>query len=351
LNLLAGPGCQQPRATESVSADSVRPIRTEINGGEPSSPPRRGLDKTLALATRESGARLTEGHRGRLGWLQGGGGLSEVSSASEACRRRSSRWCVAVLIRVALGFRRGWRCPHAAREEMRCGVRFKSSRGREGCRERAEGDGRRRPKLSPSTPAPVTFLELTRLGNGWGSSVGCSGWRGEGLGEEWRPGEGFGRSSGFYTPAVDSVLVVSSIGDWAAGRCVLGGIVDYVYGCGPWHQWLNVSVGNVSGSVCTHERSSSFPSCRLATEQRGWCRLEGSWCLADSCSARCGNGHALLGMRGSLSALSACRRQGQSEVTGRCSWSFGRGLVSGHGVEGAARRLARLGGQACCISF
>jgi hypothetical protein len=36
-------------------------------------------------------------------------------------------------------------------------------------------------------------------------------------------------------PAVDSVLVVSSVGDWAAGRCVLGGIVDYVYGCGPWY--------------------------------------------------------------------------------------------------------------------
>jgi hypothetical protein len=25
------------------------------------------------------------------------------------------------------------------------------------------------------------------------------------VGEEWRPGEGFGRSRGFYTPAVDSV--------------------------------------------------------------------------------------------------------------------------------------------------
>jgi hypothetical protein len=88
LNLPAGLGCQWPRATESVSADSDGPIRTEIDGGEPSSPSRRGLDETLALAAGESGARLTEGRRGRLGWLQGGGGLSEVSSASEACRRR-----------------------------------------------------------------------------------------------------------------------------------------------------------------------------------------------------------------------------------------------------------------------
>jgi hypothetical protein len=205
LNLPAGPGYQRPRATESVSADSVRPIRMEIDSGEPSSPSRRGFDKTLALATGESGARLTEGQRGRMGWLQGGGGLSEVSSTSKACRRRCSEWCVAVLVHVVLGFRRRWRCPRAAREETRCRVRFRSSRGGEGCRERAEGDGRRRPKPSPSTPAPAVFLELSSLGNGWGSSVGCSGWRGEGLGEEWRPGEGFGRSRGFYTPAVDSV--------------------------------------------------------------------------------------------------------------------------------------------------
>jgi hypothetical protein len=43
-------------------------------------------------------------------------------------------------------------------------------------------------------------------------------WRGEGLGEEWRPGEGSGRSSGFYTPAVDSVLRGfdrHGLGSWA----------------------------------------------------------------------------------------------------------------------------------------
>jgi hypothetical protein len=53
---------------------------------------------------------------------------------------------------------------------------------------------------------------------------------------------------------------------------------------------------------------------------------------------------------GSLWALLACRRQGQSEVTGRCSRPFGRGVLLGRGVEGSASSLARLGGQACCIS-
>jgi hypothetical protein len=153
---------------------------------------------------------------------------------------------------VVLGFCRRWRCPRAAREETGCGVRFRSSRGRGRCRERAEGDGRHRPKPSPSTPALVTFLELSSPGNGWGSSVGCPGRRGEGLGEEWRPGEGSGQSSGFYTPAVDSVLVVSTIADRAAGRCSLGGVVSCMHGCGRLGQWWNVGVGNVRFSVCVH---------------------------------------------------------------------------------------------------
>jgi hypothetical protein len=214
---------------KSVLADSIRPIRTEINGREPSSPSWWGLDETLALATRESGARLTEGRWGRLGWLQDGSGLSEVSSVAEVCRRRCSRWCMAVLVCMVLGYRRRWWRPHAARGETRCGVRFRSSRGREGCRERAEGDSRHRPKPSPSTPTLAMFLELSSLGNGWGSSVGYSGWRGEGLGEEWHPVEGFGWSSGFYTPAVDSVLVVSTVTDWAAGRCFLDGVMSCVH--------------------------------------------------------------------------------------------------------------------------
>jgi hypothetical protein len=114
-------------------------------------------------------------------------------------------WCVGVLVSVVLGLHQRWRRPCTAREEMICGMRFRSSRGRERCRERVEREIRRRPKPSPSTPAPAAFLKLSSPGNGWGSSVGCSGWRGEELGEEWHPGERFGRLRGFYTPAVDTV--------------------------------------------------------------------------------------------------------------------------------------------------
>jgi hypothetical protein len=98
----------------------------------------------------------------------------------------------------------------------------------------------------------MTFLELSSPGNGWGSLVGCFGWRGEGLGEERHPGEGSGQSRGFYTPAMDSVLVVLTATDWAAGRCFLGGVVSYVQGCGRLGRWWNVGVGNVQVSVCVH---------------------------------------------------------------------------------------------------
>jgi hypothetical protein len=53
---------------------------------------------------------------------------------------------------------------------------------------------------------------------------------------------------------------------------------------------------------------------------------------------------------GSLWALSARRQQGQSVVIGWRSQPFGRGPSLGRGVEGPARLLARLGGQACCRS-
>jgi hypothetical protein len=90
-NLPAGPDCQRPLDTESVSADFGHPIRTAIDGAGPSCPSRRGLDETLALATGNGKAKLTEGCRGWLGWLQGGGGLSEACSASKTCRRGCSR--------------------------------------------------------------------------------------------------------------------------------------------------------------------------------------------------------------------------------------------------------------------
>jgi hypothetical protein len=54
-------------------------------------------------------------------------------------------------------------------------------------------------------PAPATSFELSGPGNETGSSVGCSEWRGEGLGEEWRAGEGCGRFRGFYTSTVGTV--------------------------------------------------------------------------------------------------------------------------------------------------
>jgi hypothetical protein len=102
-----------------------------------------------------------------------------------------------------------------------------------------------------------------------GSLVWFSGWRGEGLGGEWRPGEGSGRSRGFYTSAVSLVYVGSSVGDWAAGRCILGGVVGCIYGCGRRCRWLNVAVGNKPGSECVHAQSSSFSSRQSATAQRG----------------------------------------------------------------------------------
>jgi hypothetical protein len=148
-------------------------------------------------------------------------------------------------------------------------VRSRSRRGRKRCREGAERDDRRRLQPSPSTLAPTMILEHGSPGKGMGSSVWSSGWRGEGLGREWRPGEGSGRSRGFYTLAVSSLYVGLSVRDWAVGRCILDGVVGCVYGCGRRCQWLNVPIGKVSGSVGVHERSSSFSSLRSATAQRG----------------------------------------------------------------------------------
>jgi hypothetical protein len=148
--------------------------------------------------------------------------------------------------------------------------------------------------------APVTILELSSLGKGMESSTSFSGWRGEGLGREWCPEEGSSRFRGFYTLMVSLEYVSSSGGDWAAGRCVLDGIVDYVYGCGLWCRWLIASVENRTGSVCMHVWSSSFPSCQSATARRGCHGVDGSRCLAETCSARHGRGHVRLGTRGPL---------------------------------------------------
>jgi hypothetical protein len=109
--------------------------------------------------------------------------------------------------------------------------------------------------------------------------------------------------------------------------------VDYVYGCGPWCRWLIASVGNKSGSVCTHERLSSLPSCQLATAQRECRGVEGSRCLVDPCSSR---SHTARNVRPAPGALGV---QGtRSERRDRAAlwsvWSQGRvGLQRGGGGE------------------
>jgi hypothetical protein len=86
----------------------------------------------------------------------------------------------------------------------------------------------------------------------WAHRCGSLGGEGRGWGKNGVQGKGLDCSRGFYTSAVDSVLVVSNVGDWAAGRCILDGVVSRVYGCGRWHQWCNVAVGNELFSVRVH---------------------------------------------------------------------------------------------------
>jgi hypothetical protein len=107
----------------------------EINGREPSSPSRWGLGETLALAMGKARRGSPRGVEG--GW--GCGRVAAVSSKSPSRLKLAGRgargfaWpCSSA---VVLGFCRRWRHPCAAREEMRCGVSFRSSRGRHGCRE------------------------------------------------------------------------------------------------------------------------------------------------------------------------------------------------------------------------
>jgi hypothetical protein len=64
--------------------------------------------------------------------------------------------------------------------------------------------------------------------------------------------KGLDRSIGFYTSAVDSVLVVSSVGDWAAGRCILDGIESCVHGCDRLGRWGNIAVEGEPFSVRVH---------------------------------------------------------------------------------------------------
>jgi hypothetical protein len=73
-----------------------------------------------------------------------------------------------------------------------------------------------------------------------------------GWGKNGVQGKGLDRSRGFYTSVVDSVLVGSNVGDWAAGRCILDGVVSCVHGCDRFCRWGNVAVGSEPFSVCVH---------------------------------------------------------------------------------------------------
>jgi hypothetical protein len=95
-----GARCQRPRVTESVSADFDRPIRTEIDGAGLSSPLRQGLDETLALAAGDGGL------RGRLGGCRAAAVSLKSSPRPKLAEGGARGWCMAVLVRVVLGFRR-----------------------------------------------------------------------------------------------------------------------------------------------------------------------------------------------------------------------------------------------------
>jgi hypothetical protein len=167
-----GPGGQRHGGAESVSGVAARPIRTEIDGGEPLSPSRWGMGETLALATGKARRGSPRGVEGSWGCCRAAAVSLKTPSRPKLAGSgaRSGVWpCSSTMV---LGFYRRWWRPRAAKEKTGCKVRFRSSRGTERCRGRAEGDGRRRPKPSPSTPAPAMFLELSSPGNGWGSSVG-----------------------------------------------------------------------------------------------------------------------------------------------------------------------------------
>jgi hypothetical protein len=73
-----------------------------------------------------------------------------------------------------------------------------------------------------------------------------------GWGKNGIQGKGLDRSRGFYTSVVDSVLVVSHVGDWTAGRCFLDGVVSCVHGCDRLGRWCNVAGRSEPFSVRVH---------------------------------------------------------------------------------------------------
>jgi hypothetical protein len=95
---------------------------------------------------------------------------------------------------------------------------------------------------------------LSSAARGMDGARRCGSLGGEerGWGKDGVQGKSLDQSRGFYTSAVDSVLVVSNIGDWAAGRCFLDNVVSCIYECGRLCRWCNVAVRNEPFSVRVH---------------------------------------------------------------------------------------------------
>jgi hypothetical protein len=109
-------------------------------------------------------------------------------------------------------------------------VRFRSSRGREGCRERAERE-------RVSVDRNFCHLPLLRRRSSslaargmdgvhrWGALGGEErGWEKNGV-----QGRGLVGSEGFIPRRWARCVVVSTVSDWAAGRCFLDGVVSCVH--------------------------------------------------------------------------------------------------------------------------
>jgi hypothetical protein len=149
------------------------------------------------------------------------------SSASESCKKKGSRWCVRPCSSAMIfGSRQRWRRPCSAREGMGCRVRSRPSKGRERCKERAERGGQRRPKASPSTPAPAMFLGLSCLGKRWGLSVWFSSERRCGGEANERQGRAPERVRGFIWSGWSRCRVHLDNHGWARGAAFLEGCCE-----------------------------------------------------------------------------------------------------------------------------
>jgi hypothetical protein len=78
-----------------------------------------------------------------------------------------------------------------------------------------------------------------------------------GEGREWEKngiqGKGLVGPEGFIPQRWTRCIVVSTVTDWAAGRCFLGGIVVSVQWCGRGARVRAVPTGRCTGSVDVHD--------------------------------------------------------------------------------------------------